>query len=268
MPAHHQQQARPAAPARAAAGRMPNSLAHARRTARRRRRPASGGGRLEVHAHEEQAGGVGSGHVAELLRIEDVAAGLEQRRGHGMDDALGVAAREGQDELAGAGHGRARPVAGRRLRGGSDVLDRLHCMKQAATAHVPPPIGPSAAGTSRACSAAPGSATARHSPRSTSAPARICSPWSCVSTGTGRQAEDVLQEVYVNVWRAAKTFDAAQSQPLTWLTSIARNRAIDSLRRSQTRPQIQSSRFPTTPRPRTNPCTTPWPTTHRARSIC
>jgi RNA polymerase sigma-70 factor (ECF subfamily) len=38
------------------------------------------------------------------------------------------------------------------------------------------------------------------------------------------QAEDILQEVYVNVWRAAQSFDAAQSQPLTWLTSIARNR--------------------------------------------
>ncbi|MEO7336356.1 MAG: sigma-70 family RNA polymerase sigma factor [Caldimonas sp.] len=54
------------------------------------------------------------------------------------------------------------------------------------------------------------------------------------------QAEDILQEVFVNVWRAAKSFDAAQSQPLTWLTSIARNRAIDSLRRVQTRPQIQN----------------------------
>ena len=55
------------------------------------------------------------------------------------------------------------------------------------------------------------------------------------------QAEDILQEVYVNVWRAARSFDAAQSQPLTWLTSIARNRAIDSLRRLQTQPQFQSS---------------------------
>ena len=54
------------------------------------------------------------------------------------------------------------------------------------------------------------------------------------------QAEDVLQEVYVNVWRAAQKFDAAQSQPLTWLTSIARNRAIDSLRRSQSQPKLQS----------------------------
>lgn len=55
------------------------------------------------------------------------------------------------------------------------------------------------------------------------------------------QAEDVLQEVYVNVWRAAQSFDAAQSQPLTWLTSIARNRAIDSLRRRQAEPQTQSA---------------------------
>jgi RNA polymerase sigma-70 factor (ECF subfamily) len=53
------------------------------------------------------------------------------------------------------------------------------------------------------------------------------------------QAEDILQEVYVNVWRAASSFDAAQSQPLTWLTSIARNRAIDSLRRMQTQPRLR-----------------------------
>jgi len=55
------------------------------------------------------------------------------------------------------------------------------------------------------------------------------------------QAEDVLQEVYVNVWRSAQSFDAAQSQPLTWLTSVARNRAIDSLRRTQTQPQLESA---------------------------
>jgi RNA polymerase sigma factor (sigma-70 family) len=53
------------------------------------------------------------------------------------------------------------------------------------------------------------------------------------------QAEDILQEVYVNVWRGAQSFDAAQSQPLAWLTSIARNRAIDTLRRGQTQPKLQ-----------------------------
>ena len=54
------------------------------------------------------------------------------------------------------------------------------------------------------------------------------------------QAEDVLQEIYVNVWRSASSFDAAQSQPLTWLTRVARNRAIDSLRRTQTQPQFEN----------------------------
>jgi RNA polymerase sigma-70 factor (ECF subfamily) len=55
------------------------------------------------------------------------------------------------------------------------------------------------------------------------------------------EAEDILQEVYLRVWRAAQSFDAAQSQPLTWLTSIARNGAIDSLRRKQTAPALQAA---------------------------
>jgi RNA polymerase sigma-70 factor (ECF subfamily) len=54
------------------------------------------------------------------------------------------------------------------------------------------------------------------------------------------QAEDLLQEVYVSVWKAAASFDAARSQPLTWLTHIARNRAIDSLRRAQAQPRTES----------------------------
>ena len=55
------------------------------------------------------------------------------------------------------------------------------------------------------------------------------------------QAEDIVQEIYVNVWRAAGSFNAAQSQPLTWLTSIARNRAIDGARRRQTQPLLHSN---------------------------
>jgi RNA polymerase sigma-70 factor (ECF subfamily) len=53
-------------------------------------------------------------------------------------------------------------------------------------------------------------------------------------------AEDLLQEVYVSAWKAIGSFDAAQSQPLTWLTSIARNKAIDSLRRVQAQPRLES----------------------------
>jgi RNA polymerase sigma factor (sigma-70 family) len=44
------------------------------------------------------------------------------------------------------------------------------------------------------------------------------------------EAEDLLQEVYVTVWRKAASFDPGRASPITWLVSIARNRAIDRLR--------------------------------------
>jgi RNA polymerase sigma-70 factor (ECF subfamily) len=46
-------------------------------------------------------------------------------------------------------------------------------------------------------------------------------------------AEEILQEAYVNVWHHAGTYDAARSQPFTWLTSIVRNRALDLKRRRE-----------------------------------
>jgi RNA polymerase sigma-70 factor (ECF subfamily) len=52
-------------------------------------------------------------------------------------------------------------------------------------------------------------------------------------------AEELLQEIYVAVWKAAAGFDAARSQPMTWLTAIARNRAIDSLRRAAAQPLVR-----------------------------
>ena len=44
------------------------------------------------------------------------------------------------------------------------------------------------------------------------------------------EAEDVLQEVYLTVWRKAASFDGTRASPITWLVAIARNRAIDRLR--------------------------------------
>ena len=44
-------------------------------------------------------------------------------------------------------------------------------------------------------------------------------------------AEEVLQESFVNIWHHAGSYVAAKSQPLTWLTSIVRNRCLDQLRR-------------------------------------
>jgi len=46
-------------------------------------------------------------------------------------------------------------------------------------------------------------------------------------------AEEVLQESFVNVWHHAGSYVAARSQPLTWLTSIVRNRCLDQLRRRE-----------------------------------
>jgi len=48
--------------------------------------------------------------------------------------------------------------------------------------------------------------------------------------GDEAEAEDVLQEVYLTVWRKARIFDEARASPITWLATIARNRAIDRLR--------------------------------------
>ena len=46
-------------------------------------------------------------------------------------------------------------------------------------------------------------------------------------------AEEILQEAYVSVWHHAGTYVVAKSQPLTWLTSIVRNRCLDHLRRKE-----------------------------------
>lgn len=49
-------------------------------------------------------------------------------------------------------------------------------------------------------------------------------------------AEEVLQETYIKIWHKVESFDSAQGVPLTWLTSVARNLAIDRWRREQSQP--------------------------------
>ena len=46
-------------------------------------------------------------------------------------------------------------------------------------------------------------------------------------------AEEILQEAYVNIWHHAGAHEVAKSQPMTWLTSIVRNRCLDALRRRE-----------------------------------
>jgi RNA polymerase sigma-70 factor (ECF subfamily) len=47
-------------------------------------------------------------------------------------------------------------------------------------------------------------------------------------TGT---AEDVLQEIFMQLWRNPGSFDSSRGNMAAWLAVIARNRAIDALRR-------------------------------------
>ena len=43
-------------------------------------------------------------------------------------------------------------------------------------------------------------------------------------------AEEVMQEVYVAVWNSASSYSSVKAQPMTWLMTIARNKAMDALR--------------------------------------
>ena len=52
-------------------------------------------------------------------------------------------------------------------------------------------------------------------------------------------AEDVLQEIFMQLWRNPGSFDASRGKLAPWLAVIARNRAVDSLRKR--RPQTEIS---------------------------
>jgi len=44
------------------------------------------------------------------------------------------------------------------------------------------------------------------------------------------EAEDILQDVFVRIWSKASTYDSKAGEPMAWICSIARYRAIDHLR--------------------------------------
>jgi RNA polymerase sigma-70 factor (ECF subfamily) len=52
-------------------------------------------------------------------------------------------------------------------------------------------------------------------------------------------AEEVLLDVYMQVWRQAAQYDKRRGTPLAWLLTIARSRAIDRLRSGRHQEQLQ-----------------------------
>jgi RNA polymerase sigma-70 factor (ECF subfamily) len=57
--------------------------------------------------------------------------------------------------------------------------------------------------------------------------------------GDRSAAEDVLHDVYLTIWRRAGAWEPGRASPITWLATVARNRAIDWRRAQggrQTRP--------------------------------
>ena len=57
--------------------------------------------------------------------------------------------------------------------------------------------------------------------------------------GFSDEAEDAVQEIFIDVWKNAARFDEAQASETTFIAMIARRRLIDRIRRIQRQPRIQ-----------------------------
>ncbi len=52
-------------------------------------------------------------------------------------------------------------------------------------------------------------------------------------------AEDVLQDVFIQIWEKAPLYDPARGKPMTWAVTLTRNKSIDRLRSIQRRSRLQ-----------------------------
>jgi RNA polymerase sigma-70 factor, ECF subfamily len=52
------------------------------------------------------------------------------------------------------------------------------------------------------------------------------------------ETQDLLQEVFLQIWQKAALYDPTRGKPLTWVMSLARNKAIDRLRSLQRRSRL------------------------------
>ena len=53
-----------------------------------------------------------------------------------------------------------------------------------------------------------------------------------------QDTQDIVQEVFVALWQKAHLYEPSKGKPLTWMTTMARNRAIDLVRSRQRRSEL------------------------------
>lgn len=53
--------------------------------------------------------------------------------------------------------------------------------------------------------------------------------------GSQTEAEELLQEVFLELWRRARRYDADRASVSTWVVTVSRSRALDALRARQRR---------------------------------
>jgi RNA polymerase sigma-70 factor (ECF subfamily) len=67
-------------------------------------------------------------------------------------------------------------------------------------------------------------------------------------TGEKHSAEDLVQEVFIKVWRSAQRYRPERGSVRTWILSVVRNQSIDQLRAKATRSRMQEKVEASAPR--------------------
>jgi len=57
-------------------------------------------------------------------------------------------------------------------------------------------------------------------------------------------AQDILQEVFINIWKKIDSFDESKGRLFTWMLNIARNAAIDTIRSRSYQDNLKNQPFP------------------------